>query len=115
MSTKHHDFRWIQTQLTLARWYLDAAAYAVAGTVHHHVHQAQRTYELTVQSLSQLSLDEPQRSCIERELAALRVRFGNGESLTGGGDWRQVHGCSQGTYFMWISGCSRLDHGRKQH
>lgn len=75
MSTKHHDFAWIQTQLILTRWYLDAAASAAAEAVHHHLEQAHRMYEITVRSLTHLRLDEHERSFVERELAVLRVRF----------------------------------------
>lgn len=75
MGTKHHDVKWIQTQITLTRWYLDAAASAAAQRVHHHLQQAHRMYEITVGSLRHLSLDEDQRGSIERELEALRVRL----------------------------------------
>lgn len=75
MGTKHHDFTWIQTQLTLTRWYLDAAASAAAEAVHHHLEQAHSIYEITARSLAHLSLDEHERSFVERELAVLRVRF----------------------------------------
>lgn len=71
----HHDFTWIQTQLTLARWYLDAAASAATERVHHHSQQARNVYEATVRSLSRLSLDEQQRNLVARELSALRVQL----------------------------------------
>lgn len=75
MGTKHHEFEWIQTQLTLTRWHLNAAAHATSETLHRHLHQAHRMYEVTARSLSELSLDGDQRSFIERELAAVRARL----------------------------------------
>lgn len=76
MEMQHRDFDWIETQLTLARWYLDAAANAAAEAAYHHLQQARNVYEVTVRSLSQLNLDGQQRGRVERELALLRVRLG---------------------------------------
>lgn len=80
MGTKYHDFRWIQTQLTLTRRYLDAAAHAAADAVYQHIEQANRMYEVTARSLSHLNLDEDERSFIERELTTLRLRLQTGSS-----------------------------------
>lgn len=78
MGTKH-DLTWIQTQLTLTRWYLDAAASAAAGAVRHHLQQAQNVYDVTVCSLSQFHLDEGQRASIEQALSDLQARLERAE------------------------------------
>ena len=80
MGTKHHEFEWIQTQLTLTRWYLDAAAHATAETLHRHLRQAHRMYEVTARCLSDLSLDGNQCTIIEQELEELRARLDRDDS-----------------------------------
>jgi len=81
MGTNRHDLTWIQTQLTLVRWYLDAAGSAVAEAVRHHVQQAQNMYDVTVQTLAVLDLNVEERKSIERELSDVAAR------LQAAGEW----------------------------
>ncbi|GEM_PF-2115339 len=75
MRRTNYDIAWAQAQLTLARWYLDAAADATSEAVHHHLRQARRVYEITMHSLSHLDLSMEQRTAVEGELAVLRSRL----------------------------------------
>lgn len=80
MKQQNCDLTWIQGQLTLARWHLDAAANSAADAVRHQMQKARDVYEKTRISLSRAELNDEQRASIERELAAVRVRLEtNGE------------------------------------
>lgn len=79
MGTKCHDLKWIQTQLTLARWYLDAASSAAAEAMRNNLRHAQSMYDVAMRALSQLDVDEDQRASIERELSELRARLETAE------------------------------------
>jgi hypothetical protein len=80
MGTMDRDITWIQTQLTMARWYLDAAVTATAESVREHVQRARQSYEGVLQSFSQLDLDGEQREQLEREVSALKARVEAAES-----------------------------------
>lgn len=75
MGANHHDFAWIQTQLTVTRWHLDAAGSAAAEAVRHHVEQAQSVFGVTVGRLAVLQLSTEERDSIERELSEVRARL----------------------------------------
>jgi hypothetical protein len=75
MRTKSHDIPQIQTQLTLIRWYLNAAAGTSQEAVRHKIQQARELYETAACSLSYLNLSAEQRESIERELSALRSQL----------------------------------------
>ena len=80
MKPQNCDLTWIQGQLTLARWHLDAAASSAADAVRHQLQKARDVYERTRISLARADLSEEQLALIERELAAVRVRLEtNGE------------------------------------
>jgi hypothetical protein len=75
MRTKSYDITWIQTQLTLIRWYLDAATRASAEAVRQKIQQAREVYEAAARALSQMDLSEDQRESIDREMSVLRCRL----------------------------------------
>jgi hypothetical protein len=75
MNQKDCDLTWIQSQLTLARWYLDAAASSAAGAVRHQLKKATDVYDRVKVSLSNMELNDEQRESVERELSAVRVRL----------------------------------------
>jgi hypothetical protein len=75
MGSQDHDLSSIQTQLTAARWHLDAAVSAAAGDVPQSVQRARQIYDSIVRSLAKLSLTPEQRANVERELLALRSRL----------------------------------------
>ncbi|HTX24547.1 MAG TPA: hypothetical protein VMD03_07820 [Steroidobacteraceae bacterium] len=75
MGSQDQDLSSIQTQLTAARWHLDAAVSAPAEAVPHSLQRARDSYESIVGSLSRLNLTAEQRAHLERELSALRSRL----------------------------------------
>jgi sialic acid synthase SpsE len=75
MKSKDCDLTWIQGQLTLARWHLDAAANSAADAVRHQLQKARDVYQRTMLSLLRAELHDEQRGSIERELAAVHVRL----------------------------------------
>ncbi len=75
MVTYDHDMSSIRTQLTAARWHLDAAVGAASETMLHNLRRARRLYEDVAGSLPNLSLTREQHEEVERELAAIRSRL----------------------------------------
>lgn len=69
------EISWIQTQLTVARWHLDATTSMPAEKVRSHLERARQTCENIARALSQLSLTEPERDEIEQSLSSLRSRM----------------------------------------
>lgn len=65
----------IQTQLTVVRWYLDAAVSTAAESVRQNIQVARHTYEGILLALSQLDLQAGQRQQLEKELSAVRERI----------------------------------------
>lgn len=75
MGTQQHDVTWIQTQLTVARWHLDAALSASTEAAHHNAQRSCHVCESAMNALSHLSVPAEQREEFERELAAIRSRL----------------------------------------
>ena len=66
----------IRTQLTVARWHLDAAIGAAHDAARSHHELARVAYHGVVRILARASgLDADQRAQIEQELAMLRSRL----------------------------------------
>jgi len=80
MDAMERDITWIQTQLTMARWYLDAAVSAGAESVHQHVDRARQTYEGIRRALTHLDINTEDREPIEKALSALHERIAAAES-----------------------------------
>ena len=75
MTAQDIDLTWIQTQLTLVRWYLDSAAASAAGAVRHRLAQARDVHETMNSSLARLKLSKEQRASVESELSVLHSRL----------------------------------------
>jgi hypothetical protein len=75
MGATDRDITWIQTQLTMGRWYLDAAASASAEFARNYLERARRTYEGILQSLSQLDLSSEERELIGKAVSTLGERI----------------------------------------
>jgi hypothetical protein len=80
MGAMDRDITWIQTQLTMARWYLDAAVSAGAESVRQHVERARQTYEGIRRALTHLDMNIEDRKQIEKALLALGERIAAAES-----------------------------------
>jgi len=65
----------IRTQLTVARWHLDAAISSDAESAREHQQRASEAFEEAVRVLARAELDSAQRLGVERELFALRSRL----------------------------------------
>ena len=78
------DATWIRLQLTLMRWYLDAASNAATEAVHQHIQHAWHVYEISQQALSTCQLTYDERSELERELSVLgaELELGGAPSAT---------------------------------
>ena len=74
MGTQQHDITWVQTQLTVARWHLDAALSTTAEAAQRNLQRSCRICESTTNALSHLDVPAKQREEFERELAAIRSR-----------------------------------------
>lgn len=75
METQQHDVTWIQTQVTLARWHLDAALSACTEGAQHNLQRSWQVCESTMNVLSHLDVPAEQREEFERELATIRSRL----------------------------------------
>jgi hypothetical protein len=75
MGTKDHDISSIRTQLTAARWYLDAAVGAAADVALRNLRRAGQIYSEIAGWLDRSHLTGDQREEIERELSAVRSRL----------------------------------------
>lgn len=63
---QHDDMcRWIHSQLTLTKWYLDAASHAATESVHQHIERARHEYNQALRVVA-----EAQRSRAQAEAAA---------------------------------------------
>ena len=65
----------IRTQLTVARWHLDAAISSDAESAREHQQRAREAFEEAVRVLARTELDTAQRQGVEQELFALRSRL----------------------------------------
>jgi hypothetical protein len=66
---------WLQTQLALAHWHLDAATSAAADAVRVHRQKAQEIYTRMVNSLARANLNPDERPEIERRIEGLASRL----------------------------------------
>jgi hypothetical protein len=73
--THDHDMSSIRTQLTVARWHLDAAVGVASDAMLHNLRRARQLFEDVARSLPHLRLTRDQREEVERELAAIRSRW----------------------------------------
>lgn len=75
MGSQDLDVSWIQTQLTVARWHLDATTSMSAENVRSNLERARQTCENILRLLPHSDLTEAQREEIERALSSLRSRM----------------------------------------
>ncbi len=75
MGTRDHDISWIQNQLTLAHWHLDAAVSSDAEGVRRNSKRAKHIYDNVLLAVSQLDLLGSLREEVVRSVALLRIRL----------------------------------------
>jgi hypothetical protein len=84
MGTQQRDITWVQTQLTVARWHLDAALSATTEASQRNLERSCHVCESIVNVLSHLQVPAGQRQEFEGQLAAIRYRIETLRELTSG-------------------------------
>lgn len=69
------DIAWLQTQLTVARWHLDAALSGPIEVTRRNIDRARQAYSGALEALSDLKLPSERRDEIARQLASIRERL----------------------------------------
>lgn len=75
MGTMDDDIAWLQTQMTMARWHLDAALAAPTEVARRSIDRARRAYDGAREALADLDVAAERRETIVRELAGIRERL----------------------------------------
>lgn len=75
MSSVEADVKWLQTQLTVARWHLDAAIAAPIDSARRNIDRARQAYEGAQQALRELGLTGDRHETLSRELKVIRERL----------------------------------------
>lgn len=75
MGTQQHDITWVETQLTVARWHLDAALSTTAEAARCNLQRSCHVCDSLMDALSRLDVAAEKREGFERELAKIRSRL----------------------------------------
>ena len=75
MDTIERDIAWLRSQLTVARWHLDAALAAPVGMARRNIDRARQAYEGAREALRDLNLSEETHEVLAKELARVRERL----------------------------------------
>lgn len=74
------DITWFRLQLTLMRWYLDAASSAATEAAHHYLQRVRNVYETSEHALNKCQLTHDERREVEMELSVLWTELEPGGS-----------------------------------
>ncbi|MGH8218283.1 MAG: hypothetical protein ACREUT_06925 [Steroidobacteraceae bacterium] len=75
MKSIDDDIRWLQTQLTVARWHLDAAVTAPIEIARRNIDRARQSYQAAREALRELGLTGERYQGLADELEAIRERL----------------------------------------
>ena len=75
MDTIERDIAWARSQLTVARWHLDAALAAPVEMARRNIDRARQAYEGARQALRELNLSGTRQEALAGELAHVRERL----------------------------------------
>lgn len=75
MNSIDDDIKWLQTQLTVARWHLDAAIAAPIGMARRNIDRARQAYETACEALKELGLTGERHQAFSQELRSIRERL----------------------------------------
>lgn len=75
MSSIDDDVKWLQTQLTVARWHLDAAIAAPIEMARRNIDRARQAYEGACEALRELGLTGERYDALSEELDGVRERL----------------------------------------
>lgn len=69
------EVAWLHTQLTVARWHLDAAVTAPIEMARRNIERARQSYDVAREALAELSPTGELHERLSRELKAIRERL----------------------------------------
>ena len=75
MNSIDDDIKWLQTQLTVARWHLDAAIAAPIEVARRNIDRARQAYEGACEALRELGLTGERHQALSQELKHVRERL----------------------------------------
>ncbi len=75
MSTTANDITWLNTQLTMAQWHLDAALAAPVEGARRNIDRARQAYDAAREALRELDLTAERRKELADLLARIRDRL----------------------------------------
>ena len=75
MDTIERDIAWVRSQLTVARWHLDAALAAPVEMARRNIDRARQAYEGARQALRELHQMGKRHEALAEELALVRQRL----------------------------------------
>lgn len=75
MNSIDDEIAWLQTQLTVARWHLDAAIAAPIEMAHRNIERARQVYHGARETLTELGLAGERYQALSRELKSIRERL----------------------------------------
>jgi len=75
MDTIERDIAWVRSQLTVARWHLDAALAAPVEMARRNIDRARQAYEGARQALRELNQTGKRHDALAEELALVRQRL----------------------------------------
>ena len=75
MDAIERDIAWLRTQLTVARWHLDAAVAAPVEMARRNIDRARMAYDGAREALRDLNLTGEPHQTLTQELARIRERL----------------------------------------
>jgi len=75
MRSIEDDIKWLQTQLTVARWHLDAAIAAPIAMARRNIDRARQAYEAAREAFKELDLTGERQQAFAEELKHIRERL----------------------------------------
>jgi len=75
MTSIDDDIKWLQMQLTVARWHLDAAMAAPIEIARRNIDRARQAYDGAREALRELGLTGEREQALAQELKHVRERL----------------------------------------
>ena len=75
MTSIDDDIKWLQMQLTVARWHLDAAMAAPIEIARRNIDRARQAYDGAREALRDLGLTGERQQTLAQELKGIRERL----------------------------------------
>jgi hypothetical protein len=75
MTSIDDDIKWLQLQLSVARWHLDAAMAAPIEMARRNIDRARQAYDGAREALRELGLTGERQQALSQELKRIRERL----------------------------------------